>query len=122
MKRAEQEIINRKAQEHFNKAIAELPQVAHSYFNKSQLKAAGAKQLKSCQAWVWETENYYVLQSYETFIACIEKATDTCYDVLRLEYGYTATSAKHISIFRKASCYGGYGAGKWGCETEYTAR
>lgn len=102
MKRTEQEIINRKAQEHFNKAIAELPQVAHSYLNKAQLKTAGAKQLKSCQAWVWET--------------------DTLYDVLRIVYGYTATSAKHISIFRKASCYGGYGAGKWGCEMWYMAR
>ena len=122
MRKEEQRQINIIAQTHFQLAVAQLPVAAFSYLNKRQLREAGAKQLKSCQAWVWETKDYYVLQSYNTFVACIEKSTDTLYDVLRTEYGYTATSAKHISIFRKCAPYGGYGNGKWGCENCYTAR
>ena len=122
MKKEEQKKINEMCMDIFERAYNELPQIAHSYLNDSHLKKAGAKRLCSCTAWVWETENFYVLQSYSTFIACIEKSTDTCYDVLRLVYGYTATSASHVSKFRKSSSFGGYGAGKWGCEHVYTAR
>ena len=56
--------------------------------------------LRSCQAYVYETNNYFWLRSYGTFVAFIEKTTDTCYDILRMVYGYTATSALHISKFR----------------------
>ena len=55
--------------------------------------------LRSCQAYVYETEHYFWLRSYGTFIAFIEKTTDTCYDILRMVYGYTATSAQHIAKF-----------------------
>ena len=72
--------------------------------------------LASCQAWVYETEHYYILRSYNTLVALIVKDTDTLVDMLRCVYGYTATSAKHISKFRKSRAYGGYGSGKWGCE------
>ena len=68
------------------------------------------KRLRSCTAWVYETEEYFFLQSYNTIVAFIDKSTDTFYDVLRYVYGYTATSAQHISKFDKD-----YGAGKWGC-------
>lgn len=71
------------------------------------------KRLRSCTAWVYETEHYYFLRSYNTIIAFIDKDTDTCYDVLRLVFGYTSTSAQHIAKFRHD-----YGAGKWGCEHE----
>ena len=64
--------------------------------------------LDYCSAHVYETANYYVLQSYNTIVACINKIDDTCYDFLRLVYGYTATSAKHISKFKHQ-----YGQGKW---------
>lgn len=117
-----QEQINEEVDIMFNLALSELPDIAHSYLNDRQLKDAGAKRLCSCSAWVWETSNFYVLQSYNTFIACIDKNTDICYDALRVVYGYTATSAKHISKFRKSSPFGGYGSGKWGCETTLTAR
>ena len=70
-----------------------------------------ATRLRSCSAWVYETQNYYLLRSYNTIIAFIDKNTDTCYDVLRLEYGYTNTSAQHIAKFSRD-----YGKGKWGCE------
>lgn len=122
MTRIEQQRINAKCYLHFNEAIAELPIEARSYLNTKQKKALGAEQLRTCSAFVWETNHYWVLQSYETFVACIDKRTDICYDVLRTEYGYTATSAKHISIFRKNSLYGGYGSGICGVKKEYTAR
>lgn len=78
------------------------------------------KQLLSCNAKVADIGEYYILFSYSTLVAFIEKSSDTCYDVLRYVYGYTATSAQHISKFRKNVAYGGYGKGKYGCEAVYT--
>lgn len=75
------------------------------------------KRLRTCSAVVYETENYYILQSYRTPIAVISKSTDTLYDVLRYVYGYTSTSAHHISKFSQD-----YGKGKWGCEMRLTYR
>lgn len=113
MRKEEQKAINLKVVANYNRAIDQLPEKALSYLNGKQLKESGAERLRSCQAWVWETEEYYVLQSYETFVAVIEKSTDTCYDALRYVYGYTSTSAQHIAKFRHD-----YGSGKWGCEKE----
>ena len=107
MTRQEQEKITEQAIEIFNNAIEEL----------RLCNTATSNRLRTCTACVWETEHYYILQSYNTFIACIEKETDTCYDVLRIEYGYTSTSAQHISKFRKD-----YGSGKWGCAISIIAR
>lgn len=70
--------------------------------------------LRSCQAYVYETEHYFWLRSYGTFVAFIEKTTDTCYDILRMVYGYTATSAQHIAKFRHD-----YGQDKFGCHQSY---
>lgn len=39
--------------------------------------------LRSCSATVYETPHYYVLRSYNTVVACIDKSTGICYDVLR---------------------------------------
>ena len=78
--------------------------------------------LLSCQAWVYETDNYYILRSYNTMVAVIDKKSDTLVDMLRGVYGYTATSAKHISKFSKSPVFGGYGMGKWGCENILTYR
>lgn len=58
--------------------------------------------LNKCKAYTLETENYYVLLSYNNFVAFIDKHTGICYDILRLVYGYTSTSAQHIAKFRKA--------------------
>lgn len=57
------------------------------------------KQLRSCQARVYETERFYILKSYDTFVAAIDKTTKCGFDVLRHEYGYTSTSAQHIAKF-----------------------
>lgn len=59
------------------------------------------KRLRSCNACVMETKNFYILQSYNTKVAAIDKATGVLYDFLRYVYGYTATSAQHIAKFAK---------------------
>ena len=55
--------------------------------------------LFTCSACVLEYDKIYVLQSYATPIALIEKETGVCYDFLRYVYGFTRTSAQHISKF-----------------------
>ena len=107
MKKQEQIKINRICDGVFNAALRELRQSCYG----------NAERLRSCQAWVYETKHFYVLRSYNTFIACISKKTDILYDNLRREYGYTQTSAQHISKFSKD-----YGVGTWGCEQRYTYR
>ncbi|MBO5809376.1 MAG: hypothetical protein J6R32_00960 [Bacteroidales bacterium] len=111
MRKQEQILINEKALAIWEKACAELYSDNGRWFY--EFKAISKNRLRSCTAWVYETTNYYLLKSYGTFIACIEKSSDTCVDVLRYEYGYTSTSAQHIAKFRHD-----YGSGKWGCEHE----
>ena len=90
MKKLEQMKINQKVEEMQDECFKELFHY-NSYF---------PKQLDSCHAWIKETENFIILKSYNTVIACINKNNNTLYDFLRLAYGYTATSAKHIAKFR----------------------
>ena len=66
-----------------------------------QEKYYSFKRLRSCEAWVYETDNYYILRSYNTLVAIIDKRTKQLYDVLRYMYMYTATSAQHIAKFRQ---------------------
>ena len=82
------------------------------------------KRLRSCSAEVapvMDAETgelmYYILRSYRTIVAAIDVRTDTLYDFLRYVYGYTSTSAQHISKFSKD-----YGMGKWGCAHSMTYR
>ena len=88
-------------------AIDTMEDAMHEYMKKPCQYYDTKKQLRSCTAWVFTTDNYYILLSYGTYIACIEKATGAAYDVLRYVYGYTSTSAQHISKFIKD-----YGNGK----------
>ena len=55
--------------------------------------------LKSCQAWIYECDSYFYLVSYNTIVACVDKESKIGYDFLRKVYGYTSTSAQHISKF-----------------------
>ena len=55
--------------------------------------------LRSCNAWVLATGNYYLLKSYRTIVAAID-ADGNLYDFLRYAYGYTSTSTQHIAKFR----------------------
>lgn len=73
--------------------------------------------LRACQAYVYETPSFYVLRSYNTVVAIIDKCSDICYDFLRAVYGYTNTSAQHISKFDKD-----YGRGVYGCKERVTYR
>ena len=85
--------------------------VIDSFNNHNELTTLrNCERLRTCSARVFETDRFYVLQSYNTIIALIDKETDTLYDFLRYVYGYTATSAQHINKFEKD-----YGNGKWGC-------
>lgn len=74
---------------------------------------SGVRRLRTCSAEVYRVGTFWALRSYNTTIAIIDTETDTLYDFLRLVYGYTATSAQHISKFSKD-----YGEGKWGCAHE----
>lgn len=91
MKRVEQYKINCEARYIWNDAMN---QWLHEYDNKP------AKKLRSCSAVVYETTEYYILQSYNTPVAVIVKSSQTLIDMLRHVYGYTSTSAQHIAKFR----------------------
>ena len=55
--------------------------------------------LRTCTAWVYVNSDYYFLMSYNTIVAAVRKSDGLCIDALRFVYGYTATSAQHISKF-----------------------
>ena len=59
------------------------------------------KRLRTCTAYVYETDSYYLLKSYATFVAFIRKSDGECFDILRNVYGYSATSEQHIAKFKK---------------------
>ena len=44
--------------------------------------------------------DWAILRSYSTIVAAYNWATGEFFDFLRLVYGYTATSAQHITKFR----------------------
>ena len=57
--------------------------------------------LYSCNAEILEYNGFIALVSYRTPIAVYTPDNATLYDCLRIVYGYTATSAQHISKFSK---------------------
>lgn len=88
-------------------------------FNASHYYLTNNRRLRNCSASVADAVNcetgevlYRVLTSYNTVVAIIDVRTDTLIDFLRYVYGYTSTSAQHISKFAKD-----YGSRKWGCAT-----
>lgn len=108
MKKEKQIIINDICLDHYHAALSGLSGLD---------KPLEGKKLRSCQACVLETEYYYILRSYHTIVAVIDKETDVLYDVLRYVYGYTSTSAHHISKFEQDYC-----KGKWSCNARLTYR
>lgn len=105
----------KKAQIEANKEVLEAVERYNEEVKENVLHHG--KRLRTCQAYVYETPSFYVLRSFNTVVAIIEKSTDTCYDFLRGVYGYTNTSAQHISKFDKD-----YGRGSWGCKERVTYR
>ena len=86
-----QKNINLEAIRHYQAAYAEYNSLPYGY------KPA---RLRSCTATVYETPHYFLLRSYNTVVACIDKSTGICYDVLRHVYGFTSTSCQHINKFK----------------------
>ena len=105
MNKNEQAIINQIISNETSRAKLELG----NYYNITRLR--------TCKAVVYETEHYLWLKSYDTFVAFICKTTDTCYDILRMVYGYSATIAQHIAKFRKD-----FGQNKFGVHQSYVYR
>ena len=89
MKKDDQKYINSICAYAYKKAMAEYH--THNYMNCGRLR--------SCSAEVLETENYFLLRSYNTIVAVMNKRSRETVDVLRMVYGYTATSAQHITKF-----------------------
>lgn len=88
--KALQEKFNMECVNEFNNAMRELD------LNRS----VSWHRLYNCNARYCVTDNYAILQSYSTIIAVQNLDTACCYDLLRCEYGYTATSAQHVSKFK----------------------
>ena len=101
MNKTEQKKINEKCYENLDKMHAELFSVDENNNYRYKFHITTSKnRLYTCQAWIYETDNYIILRSFSPFIAFIDKRTHEFYDVLRLVYGYTSTSAQHIAKFR----------------------
>jgi len=101
MKKSEQIKINVFCNEVFDAAMRE-------YYDGQRKNNAvkKGKPLRHCQAKVFETENFYLLQSYNTIIATIRKADNVCINNMRHEYHldeYTtgATSTQQFYKFVK---------------------
>ena len=92
MNKNQQQAMNEYVKDNFTKVEREI------YSDYSSFDMTGNK-LRSCNAIVYETKNFFVLRSYRTIVAFIDKMTGQKFDVLRLVYGYTSTSAQHISKF-----------------------
>ena len=90
MKKAEQNRINEIVREEYRKFSEEVQHRGTQYIAK----------LRSCSAEVWASDSYYILRSYSTIVAIID-SNGNLYDFLRMVYGYTATSAQHISKFAR---------------------
>lgn len=93
-----QKNINAEAILHYQLAYAEYNALPYGY------KPA---RLRSCSATVYETTHYYLLRSYNTVVACIDKSTGICYDVLRhvfrvYLYFLSAHQQIYFRLFRRA--------------------
>ena len=82
MNKKAQEAVTAKCMEEYRKAM-----------NEFYTEYVGKGRLRSCTAEVFETAGYWILKSYNTIVAVTSKDTGICYDVLRVVYGYTSTSA-----------------------------
>lgn len=74
-------------------------QLAMNDFEKQNSGLIRVGRLRTCNATVYVNDRYIVLISYKTAVAFIDKQEQKAYDILRLVYGYTSTSAQHIAKF-----------------------
>ena len=90
--------MTRKEQKEINSLVLGIIDDIDNDIENAGLQKVG--RLRACTATVYETERYYILESYNTFVAAIQKDTGFMVDFLRYVYGYTSTSAQHIAKFR----------------------
>ena len=85
-------------QEKINRSVSQIA-AANSRKEASTDFWRSSVPLRSSSAAVYFSGDYAYLRSYRTFVAAVNLKTGTGYDYLRKVYGYTATSAQHISKF-----------------------
>lgn len=68
-------------------------------FNNEEHIFLREERLRYCNARVLIYVDCTVLVSYNTIVALIENSNGSLYDFLRYVYGFTRTSAQHISKF-----------------------
>ena len=93
MRREEQHKINEMVLKKYDESMVE--------FEKWQTKNPYCARLRTYNAWVIETSNYYFLQSNDIILALIDKRDDVLYDVSRLVWRYTSIRPHVISTFAK---------------------
>ena len=85
-------------------------------FNDRPFHYQSCERLRSCRAHVYISDKYYILQSYNTIVAGIDRDTGECFDFLRYVYGFNSTSSQHIDKF-----FSDYGSHRYRSEeTIYT--
>lgn len=89
----------REIQKRENRLVEQARENAKQIYNRYNGLIGAKQRLNSCNAWIGSCDGYVFLISYNTLVAFIDYKGNL-YDVLRLVYGYTATSAKHIAKFR----------------------
>ena len=82
-----------------NQLVEQAWERAKKVCNNGSKELNEVERLDHCQAWTYQTKGYSFLISYQTIVAFVDDS-GILYDVLRLVYGYTSTSAKHNSKFR----------------------
>lgn len=93
-------------QEKLNEKILAEWEDALSYYNEyDRLYYPKWERLNHCNAYICYLDHYVFLKSYNTIVAFFDYYNYILYDVLRYEYGYTSTSAQHISKFRNEMRY-----------------
>ena len=91
------EVFNINQNEDSKRYYEEIESLLYLVFNKGKKLC----KLYSCNAEIWECSGILILVSYGTPIAVFAPEDGSLYDCLRVVYGYTATSAQHISKFEK---------------------
>lgn len=85
-------------QENINEIVKDVANTIYHEYLQGKYYSGG--RLRNCQAEVLCFSDYIVLKSYDTLVAAVSRNSGCVYDFLRLVYGYTATSAQHISKFK----------------------
>lgn len=92
-----QQKINQECVDEFRGALQELEEARISI--NGYLMYSKFHKFLHCQASYIHTRNYTILLSYDTIVCVINRNNMIAYDFLRYVYGYTATSAQHITKF-----------------------